>query len=161
MWGGLRRVGCRGADACDGDIQDRTRDLVIVHGLSPSVHGTHSSRSMSAPSRLPRRPNLYAARRLLAGGLLLSACACTDNLSPEQLATLDARQFVTADVAAQMTPDGRFPDTRPANPETQRTNAQQARVLAQAYVTSFSAGLLAAWSQEAGRNINRDRLGFR
>jgi len=111
--------------------------------------------------QMEARPGGRARRArclLLRGAILPTISACTDNLSPEQLTEIDARPFVVADVAAQMTRDGRFPETRPATPDAQRTAAAQATALAQAYVRSFSGGLLTAWNTEAGRTIARERL---
>lgn len=90
--------------------------------------------------------------------LLLGANGCTDTVSPADADAIDARAFMTTEVVAQLTADGRLPNSLPPLDAPLMVTSSQASVLARAYVKSFGRYLVNTWSDEAQRTITESRL---
>jgi hypothetical protein len=72
-----------------------------------------------------------------AAALLVSATACQDVSAPQPLHPADLREHVVPSLAAQLTPEGRFPATAPEPQPYPQITAEEAREIALAWARIF------------------------
>lgn len=119
--------------------------------------GTGLDTQRSAMGQGSRR-RVHRCRARVLAALCLGATGCSDSISPVGNAAIDTRAFMTAEVVAQLTSDGRLPNTLPPADAIIEVTSSQADVLARAYVKSFGRYLVNTWSEEAQRSITASRL---
>jgi hypothetical protein len=124
--------------------------------ISNTKEGIVSTTGTIAETRATPRGRIRARPRSAMSALLIGIASggCSEAVSPAEISERDARQYVTPAVAAQMTSDGRFPDTRPDLSMTTGVTVRDASLLASAYVKTFGRNFEESWSNESGRHIS-------
>lgn len=107
--------------------------------------------------RVPRPP--LRSRAHLAVCCAILVAACEDQLStPQPLNPGDIRGFVSADLAAQLTPDGRFPLAEAAPEPYPQISREQAAELAIAWARTYGKFIRPYLERDHGQRIDFDAL---